>query len=316
MKRFSKSLQSRGSGAWRGRRILWIVSCLCVAGWLLGCGEEEAPSETTRRQLESTEIEEHPERIPPRVMDSLRVRKKRYGISRDAYWDGKGGVLANRYFEVWYAPGRFTVTHAMHAFQELTFAREECRSFFGHAPEETLRVYCPLDLEDYRQRSGRDWWYYAEIREDQMIFQPILILVRRGLDAIAIPHEYFQWAIRKLSKGNAPRWLEEGLASYLSGEKRVLREQLKEFALRDTGMTAKEVEEILKGEEQRESSRIAYYHAYMMVEKLILLHTEAKLKEVILLMEKGEKREEAFSITFEKPYGEVLAEAKNYKVEI
>jgi hypothetical protein len=101
----------------------------------------------------------------------------------------------------------------------------------------------------------------------------------------------------------APRWLEEGTASYLCGEGQLVTDQLKEFPPESYSMSPQRVEDVLVREESRQDSRIAYYHAYRMVKSLADRFGEDKLKEMILRLGKGHTMDdvcrEAYGLSYQ-----------------
>ncbi|MEJ2721502.1 MAG: hypothetical protein P8181_10245, partial [bacterium] len=123
------------------RRFVAFVCIILVAAVIGSCGKKEKPEPETVATTDqpANQLETPSNRANSRdqsvlqgsVLDTLRAKKKRFNITRDEYWDGHGGVLANDYFEVWYTPGRTTVTHGMYVFEELMPAREKLKSFFG-----------------------------------------------------------------------------------------------------------------------------------------------------------------------------------------
>lgn len=307
------------------RIIVFVAMCVIAAA---GCGEkkEREVAERGTKQTGGAESASDSAGLPypsnPSlklqgvVLDSLRAKKKRFDITRDEYWEDEGGVLANQYFEVWYPPGRTTVTHAMYVFEELMPARKKLGEFFGEAPRELLVIWCSKDLDAYKRLVNREWWYYSEIKGDSMTFSPVYILFKRGISPIAIPHEYYQWAIRKITQNGAPRWLEEGMASYLSGEGEILLDEMYEFRQGDVSMSPVRIEEVLQGEEDRRDSRIAYYRCYRMVEQLIDKYGEEKVKQAVLLIGRGNTLEQACTKTFNRDYAVVLQEVSDYAVDL
>jgi hypothetical protein len=254
-----------------------------------------------------------PAKIPPAVMDSLRVMKKRYGVTRDEYWDDKGGILANDFVEVHYPPGPTTVTHGMHTLEQIVFAREKCRSYWGEVPAGKLEVICTEEMEDYTKETGREWWHYSKIEDDKITFQPIYILYQRGLGEIAIAHEYHEWAIGKLTGGKMPRLLAEGFASYLSGEKDLLRQQVAHLSEEDIKMTPEEVESTLKQESKKDRSRVAYYHALRLVTGILFHYGDDGMQQVMRRMHDGVTLDSAFQKMCDKTYEEVLRQVADYK---
>lgn len=314
----------------------WIlfVCILCVAAVLGSCGKEEQkePEDvaTTEQPADAvpgdlaTEVE-RPSYWPKgrdkgelqgNILDTLRVKKKRFNITRDQYWDEHGGVLGNDYFEVWYPVGRTTVTHGMYVFEELMPARKKFETFFGEVPEDLLVITSSPTMEAYNKSTGREWWYYSVIEGDSITFSPVFILFKRGISPVAVPHEYYQWAIQKITNYGVPRWLEEGMASYLSGEGKLLLDQMYEFKEDDTSMTPQRIEDVLQGEAARKESRIAYYHSYRMVGKLVDTYGEEKLKRAILAVGRGNTVNDAFKTVLGVDYDEALKIASDYEVDL
>ena len=309
------------------RKLVLFMCILCAAAVLASCGKKEEQQEpetvaTTEQPADEAKRPAHwPEsgdrgKLQGSVVDTLRVKKKRFNITRDQYWDEQGGVLGNDYFEVWYPPGRTTVTHGMYVFEELMPARKKLADFFGKAPEELLVIKATVSIEAYKAATGRDWWYYSVIKGDSITFSPIFVLYKRGLSNIAIPHEYYQWSIQKITRYGAPRWLEEGMASYLSGEGKILLDQMYEFKNDDIEMTLERIEEVLQGEPARKESRIAYYRSYRMVKKLIDTYGVEKLRDVILAIGYGQTVGDAFESTYGVGMDDIMKVATEYEVDL
>ncbi len=311
------------------RRIVVFVA-ICGVALAAGCGDKKEtgsaksgasrsqtgspgnPSDTTGSFYATNPFFQ----IQGPLLDTLRVKKKRFEITRDEYWEDEGGVLANPYFEVWYPAGRTTVTHAMYMFEELMPARKRFAESFGEAPLDLLVIRISKELEDYKRFVNRDWWYYADIKGDSMTFSPVYILVKRGIAEIAIPHEYYQWAIGKITQNGAPRWMEEGMASYLSGEGDILLDEVYEFSETDVSMSPERIEEVLQGEQDRRESRIAYYRSYRMIQQLIDKHGEEKVREAIVLIGRGNTLEQACTKALNMGYAALLQDASDYTVDL
>lgn len=292
---------------------------LAVVALVSGCGADEEKSQPAP-PVQKLPADTHPKSNPfggltPSVIDTLRAKKRIYHVTRDEYWDDRGGVLGNDYFDVWYPAGRVTVTHGMLLLEEAMIARANFQMTFGKAPEDKLNLVMAADMTNYLLRAEREWWYYSVVKEDTLVFQPVYVLVKRGLGAIAISHEYSQWAVRKLSLGKAPRWLEEGMASLMSGEKNVLIDQLWEFDERSWKQTPDEIETILVSEKERQPTRIAYYHAFKMAEKLQATFGRDALAAFILKLGEAPDRDSASREVFNKSYKELLAAASTYSMD-
>lgn len=307
----------------RGIAFLTLVFAVAL---FAGCGGDKKQPEVAETETSSgakpggTEFAYPPAnplyRLQGSTLDSLRVKKKRFDITRDEYWEGQGGVLANKYFEVWYPEGGTTVTHAMYIVEELMPARKKFEEYLGQAPEDLFVVRNTLEIDVYKKATGREWWYYSDMKGDTATFVPVYTLYKRGISPIAVPHEYYQWAIRKTTRHGAPRWLEEGLASRLANEGPLLLDQLYEFEAENLSMTPERIDEVLQGEEDRRDSRLAYYHSYRMVERLAEKYGEDKVKSAVTLIGVGNTVDQAFTTAFGADQATVVKEALNYPVEL
>jgi hypothetical protein len=282
---------------------------------LIACdGDEKQKLENERLTIEKLEKMNTAGKLPADVLDSLRVRKARYHITRDEYWEKEGGVLENDFIELWYPPGPLTVSHGMFAFGELVEAKGRFNRYFGRDPGDHLLVVCVRTMADFVEKTGGDWWHYGKIDADGIIFQPIDILYQRKLASVAPQHCYHEWGVDRLSKGRSPRWLTEGLASLLSEEEWVLELQLEEFAGENLDLTVKKTESALKKKNDRKSYRIAAYIAWRMVRRLTAAHGREKIAEAVIMMGNEKSREKVFEEVFGQSYDEVAAHARNFKV--
>jgi hypothetical protein len=284
----------------------------------VGCGGNDDREAADRaREKSAYEMEKKHEKamLSEAVLDSLRALKVRFSITRDQYWDDKGGVLANEYLELWYPVGGATVTHGMHAFGLIVSARDAVQNAFGTVPGERLTVRCAQTMPDYTKNTGKEWWRYARIRGDEIDIQPVATLYQRGLDRIAVPREYYLWALGKLSAGRLPEWLLEGYASLLSGEGPLLSSQMSEFRDQKLKMDLKSVESALKKENDRMAYRIAAFNAYRMVERLLGQYGPERLSSAVKMMREGKGAEDAIQASYGKPYREVIEDAMAFEIE-
>lgn len=300
-----------------------IISIFLVTGLVLaqGCGKKEKnlPKQPRRSKVAGETAggkkADPMQYLPGAIVDTLRAKKRVFGVTKDEYFEDRGGVIGNDRFVVHYPPGKVTITHAMYLLEEAEFARRRFMRELGDIPVHKLHLVTASDLDHYRSRTGRDWWYYAEIKPDTIIFSPVYILRQRGIGTIAITHEICQWAIMTLSSGRAPRWLEEGLSSYLSEEKVVLVNQLGEFKQMKLKMTPAEVEKVLLDEKDKAQSRIAYYNAFKMTEKLADKFGARKLYAFAVELGNGSDEESAAKKIFGVSYSALLDIASRYEVE-
>jgi len=301
------SLGSRGATA--SRFLLCLLSAVLLAG--CGGGDDEADQ---RRALEQLSKENAPAKLSEEVLDSLRVMKERFRITRDEYWDEKGGVLANEYFELWYPPGQVTVTHGMHAFGQLEAARKRFYRFFNDAAADRLTVICTESMPDFNDQTGVEWHVYSKIDGDKIYYQPIYILAQRQLGEVGVQRGYQEWAIDKISGGRSPRWLTQGLASLMSDEEWFLENQLTEFPDAEIKITLDQIDNGLKKKNDRMEYRIALYNAYRMVKRLAAKHGQEKLAGVVKSMGGGDDAKKSFEKVYGRPYKNVVAEAMDFKV--
>jgi hypothetical protein len=220
----------------------------------------------------------------PAELDTLRQWKGELEVTRDEYWDDRGGVLANSWGEIWYPPGTVTVSHGMYTLKRVDHARRETRALFGRVPEAHLTMICSASLESYREKADGEWWQYARIEDDRITFQPIVVLAKRGLVEIAADHAYYRWAMRRLSDERVPRWLEYGFAALLSAEGRVLHDNLMEFPDDPVVRPIDDVNNALKKNKVKKDVRIAAYNAWMTTDRLAQQHGRRALAEMIVAL--------------------------------
>jgi hypothetical protein len=299
-----------------------FATLLIGAVIVLGCGkssENQETPQTVHRETQSDRERTMPTRIykarvyssgvdalPQSVRDSLRTHKKRLNITRDEQWPGQGGVLANEYFEVWYTEGPATITHAMRVMNDMTNARARFIDIFGQAPGDPLILVLPPDLDAYAAWTGREFWHYSNLRSDTMTVQPIHLLIKRGIARYAIPHEYFQWAVGRITGFGAPRWLEEGIGSYFAHEGDLLEDLIAEFPKEAYNPTLEQLENALLGEISRQDSRIAYRTSNRMVAGLVEQFGEDKLVDLVLRLAEGFTMDEACQDVYAMNYKGVL----------
>ncbi len=264
----------------------WLRAAIVVSATLalLGCSEKkddaakgagakryEVPHGLDR-ELNDTEL------------DSLAQMKRTHSVTRDEYWDGYGGVLASKEFEVWYPDGKVNALQGMAMLKLASEARARDEKVFGRAPEERAVIICAGDIDVYMASTGRQWWQYSRIIGDTISIQPPINLHTRGLLAVVGPREYYEWSIGKLSKGHAPRWVQEGFASYLAGEAAILEELRTDFGPGPVVMSMDDVEKSLQREDDRQASRRAYYNAYRTVEAIVQAHGDTAMGRFVVAL--------------------------------
>ena len=291
-----------------------LVVCFLFAGILAACGQGDDHD----RALKKVAADEHDHESPPlalneQILDSLRAMKERFNVTREEYWDNRGGVLANDFFELWYPPGKVTVTHGMFAFGKLVDAQKKFRRIFGGDPGDHLVVICSATMEGYTEQTGLEWFVYAKVDGDEVHYQPVGVLVQRNLADCAVARGYFEWGILRLSKHRSPQWLTQGFSSQLSDEEKILEDQQREFS-DDVKMTLDEINLALEEKNDKRAYRVALYNAYRMVRRLTAHYDRDKIADVVRLMGNGDSVAVAFEKTFDRSYQEVISDAMDFKV--
>lgn len=288
---------------------------MAVAVALAGCGKSE--EQKAREQMAAEEIRHRETAGPPlsdQVLDTLRAMAGRYDISRDEYWPGEGGVVANQFVEVWYPPGKTTVTQGVFTLARLEDARKKTERYFGRSPEGPLKAVCEMTMESYNQITGREWWVYYKLEGNEIHFQPIDVLFGRKLLDIAVSRAYYEWSIGEMTRGEAPQWLLNGLASFLADEDWLLENQLREFPGDTIRMTAGEIDGALERQDNKKQYRIAAYIAFRMVRKLVAGSGRERVVEAVRLMGEGKDLPHAFEAAWGKPYDTVVETALSFRV--
>ncbi len=307
----------------RNRCIQFVLIAAGLAGaFFAGCGKDESaqkapknPAPVRARKIAGNSNKSNPMANLSRVtIDTLRAKMRVFGVTRSEYWETRGGELENDNFVVYYPPGEATITHGIYLLEEAEFARQKFIKVFGTIPAEKLRLVTTLTMNEFKKRTGKDWWFYSDISKDTLIFQPIYILINRGLGPIGITHEISKWGVNKMSANNAPLWLVEGLSSFVSNERLILIDQLREFKSIKMKMSPQEVEAALKDKRKRSTTRIAYYNAFKMVEKLIGEYGTERISEFTAAIGKTGGPQKASQAVYDKSYETLLKISSKYAI--
>jgi hypothetical protein len=246
-------------------------------------------------------------------LDSLRSMKITHHVTRDVYWDKKGGVVANDRFEVWYSSRKIFVLQAMAVLKQMDMMANQVQKSFGKIPTEKLVVLTAPDLETFQRATGKDWWNYSLIKGDTLSMQTPMTLYMRGLLPVAARREYSRWALAHFTAGKAPEWLLWGMAEYLGGERDVFAGQRKEYAKTPLRMNVDEINTTLAKEDDRIPTRRAMYNAYLMVNQLVETNGMPSVAAFILALPEEKDANAAAQRVFSKSYDEVLAQANAWK---
>ena len=153
-----------------GVRVAVALAVLCAfAACNKGNEHQHQHVQTERVNIES--VPEVDRALNQTEMDSLRAMKITHRITRDEYWDLKGGVIANDRIEVWYPLRKIYVLHAMGVLKWMDITASRMEKSFGRLPDAKLVVLTAPNLDTFRAATGRDWWHYSKARGDTLDFQ-------------------------------------------------------------------------------------------------------------------------------------------------
>ena len=246
-------------------------------------------------------------------IDSLRSMKITHHVTRDEYWDMKGGVVANDRLEIWYSSRKIYVLQAMAVLKQMDMMADQVKKTFGKIPTERLVVLTAPNLETFQRATGKDWWHYSSIKGDTISMQTPMTLYMRGLLQVAARREYCRWALGHLTQGKAPQWLAWGMACYLGNERDVFRGQRKEYATQPLRMDLNDINKALEKENDRIPTRRAMYNAYLMVNQLVEANGMPSVAAFTLAIPEEKDVNAAAQRIFKKSYDEVLAQAQAWK---
>jgi SpoIID/LytB domain protein len=124
---------------------------------------------------------------------------------------------------------------------------------------------------NFTGRTGQPWWAAAATKGNRVELQPIAILKRRGVLNTTLKHELAHVVIELVSRGRAPRWLEEGFAIYLAGEGA-------KYPHGRRGMLSdEELEKRLEHPKSQDDMRASYADSYLRVKEMIRNGGEASV---------------------------------------
>ena len=289
---------------------VWVALAVMAAAFALASCDRNK----NQQQTQTFEFEKPPETdrgLNQTELDSLRSMKITHHITRDDYWDMKGGVIGNDRFEVWYSSRKIYVLQAIAVLKQMDQMSAQIEKSFGRVPTRKLVVLCAPNLATFQKATGKDWWHYSLIKGDTLSMQTPMTLYMRGLLQVAARREYSRWVMRDFTQGKAPEWLVWGMSGYLGGERDVYRGQRKEYAKEPLRMDkVDEINKALQKDDDRISSRRAMYNAYLMVNQLVETNGMPSVAAFILAIPEEKDVNAAAQRVFSKSYDEVLAQAR------
>lgn len=279
-----------------GRLLVFFIALEFIA-MVSSCEKESREKEADKASSEEF-----------RIPDSLLAPVQGYRLTRDDYHPIDGGVMENANISLHYPASVVARYIAVTTFGYADAAYGEISSKIGRPAAGRVVLVGAKNLDEYRLRTRREWWYYGEVRGDTIYFEPFDILIKRGIAEVAITQKIAQAALLRLSGGGIPAWLREAVASYVSGEREILEMQAKEFEakLLDVNPSPEEVENYLVEVNDRGNTRIAFFAAYRMLENLLELSSIENVMEFVRMLGEGSTLDEASTVIFGYDYNTML----------
>jgi hypothetical protein len=160
----------------------------------------------------------------------------------------------------------------------LDWGLREVSALLGQARPDTLHVINPVDLDDYRERTGYGFHRLYHRDGSRVVVEPAQVLFARGLALHGAFHLATVWEVEARVGGDdvLPRWFTEGLASYVAEDGVHFLSYLRMYrAEGPVVLPPAEAEAILAGpphpdpEIDKARYRKAGYSAFLMVWELV-----------------------------------------------
>ena len=243
-----------------------------------------------------------------RVPDSLLAPIEGYHLTVDDYHVINGGVMANAQIELRYPASEIARFIAVKTFGLAKAGYEKVTKEIGRPAAGKIVLIGTVDLDEYLLMTRREWWYYGYVKGDTIIFEPFDIMIKREIAEVGITNRIAQAAVNRRSGGNSPFWLKEALATSVAGEVEILKIQMPEFEYAETNMnpSPEVIETAIADGRDRAESRISYYAAYRMLDKLLTMHSMDNVLSFLDRLREGMTLDEASAQAFGIGYGALI----------
>lgn len=243
-----------------------------------------------------------------RVPDSLLAPIEGYHLTVDDYHVINGGVMANAQIELRYPASEIARFIAVKTFGLAKAGYEKVTKEIGRPAAGKIVLIGTVDLDEYLLMTRREWWYYGYVKGDTIIFEPFDIMIKREIAEVGITNRIAQAAINRRSGGNSPFWLKEALATRVAGEIEILKIQMPEFEYAGTNMnpSPEVIETAIADGRDRAESRISYYAACRMLDKLLTMHSMDNVLSFLDRLREGMTLDEASAQAFGIGYGALI----------
>jgi hypothetical protein len=260
----------------------------------VGCGEKEKQDSTAKQEF--------------RIPDSLLSPLDGYRLTRDDYHPVRGGIMESKEIVLQYPASDVARYVAVEAFGAARDAYSLVQKEIGPPSEGRVVLIGASDLDEYRFLTRKEWWYYGVVKADTIYFEPLQVMLKRTILKMGITQKIAQMALDKRSGGRIPIWMKEGLASRIAGEWPVLRVQRAEFedGIYDLTPSPERIVEILEAADDRPLTRIAFYCAYVMVDRLVSEFGMDSVMNFMDLLAGGRSSDEASGEAFGMDYSSLI----------
>jgi len=273
-------------------RLILIVALLVLV--TAGCGEGKKEEVTAEKEF--------------RIPDSLLSPLDGYRLTRDDYHPVKGGIMESGEIVMHYPASEVSRYVAVETFGIARDAYRLTREEIGPPCDGRVVLIGARDLDEYRFLTRKEWWYYGVVRGDTIYFEPLDIMLKRSITKVAVAQKIAQMALEKRSGGRIPLWMKEGLASRLADEWPIIKAQREEFndGIYDVTPPPEKIEAVLEAADDRPLTRIAFYCAYVMVDRLVGEFDMERIMTFLDMLGEGRSNDEASGEAFGIDYASLL----------
>lgn len=258
------------------------------------CGEKKQEKEDAKQAF--------------RIPDSLLSPLDGYKLTRDDYHPVTGGIMESQEIVLHYPASEVARYVAVEAFGAARDAYRLIKEDIGPPSDGRVVLIGAADMEEYRFLTRKEWWYYGVVKADTIYFEPLDVMLKRTILNVGIAQKMAQMALDKRSHGRIPIWMKEGLASRIAGEWPIIRTQRAEFkdGTYDLTPPPERLVRILEEADDRPLTRIAFYCAYVMVDRVVGRFGMDSIMKFIDLLAEGKGYDEASGEAFGMSYPDLI----------